>query len=271
MIVTMGNRNGWITRLLMTALWLTVWLAALLVWPAMGVAAQAQDRVAEFRQLASQIAQRRLSGLEESEADQQRALALVDGVALEQLNAAVAPDPDAVTRALGALVASQPPVGEEYRVLRMGATTAPWFLLTANFGLAGPSAIRIYAKAADGAQGYRLAAQIDRFAQPEFFDEFLAVVQVSPNDGVFVTVNGRTDELETGSYMAWRFDGAQLQRWWSTELLERSRYELVGMEFRLTYCEETDEDDPRKCVRMVRERYTWRGGWQRLERREMQP
>lgn len=249
-----------------------VWLAAAAGWTKGNAApGGGQDRVTEFRQLASQIMQRRLSGLEENEADQKRALELLDALALEPLNAAAAPDAEAATRALAALLPQPRPVGEEYRLLRMGTPGATWFLLQANFGLAGPSALRIYARPASGGASYRLAAQIDRFAQPEYFDEFLAVVPVSPEDGVFITVTGRTDELETGSFTAWRFDGAQLQRLWATDLLERSRYELSGMEFRLTYCEESDEDDPRKCLLMMRERYTWSRGWHRLERREVQP
>jgi hypothetical protein len=143
--------------------------------------------------------------------------------------------------------------------------------LSVNFGLAGPSAVRIYAAGRGGTPAFQLAAGIDRFTKAEYFDEFLSVVQVSPGDGVFITVTGRTDELETGSFIAWRFDGRQLQRLWSTELLERSRYELAGTEFRLTYCEETDEDDPRKCLRMQRERYRWNGEWRLLERREVKP
>ncbi len=242
----------------------------MLVWPAVAAPGHAQDREAQFRQLASQIVARRLGGMEENEADQKRALELLDAIVLEGLNAAAAPDPNAISKTLGALVASQPPVGEEYRLLRMGSASAPWFLLSVNFGLAGPSGLRIYGAAAGG-QPYRLAAGIDRFTQPEYFDEFLSVVQVAPGDGVFITVTGRTDELETGSFIAWRFHGGQLQRLWSTELLERSRYELSGMEFRLTYCEETDEDDPRKCLGMVRERYAWRGEWLRVERREVKP
>jgi hypothetical protein len=243
--------------------------ALLALLPALPV--QAQDRVTQFKQLASQIVERRLAGMEENQADQTRAVGLVDALVLEQLNGAVSPDPEAITKSLEPLVLRQPPVGEEYRLLRMGPANSPWFLLSANFGLAGPSALRIYAKPADATLPFRVAAQIDRFTQAEYFDEFMAVVQISPGDGVFVTVTGRTDELETGSFMAWRFDGLQLQRLWSTELLERSRYELSGMEFRLTYCEESDEDDPRKCVRMKRESYTWRGEWRMLERREVKP
>lgn len=233
--------------------------------------AAAQDRVAEFKQLASQVVSRRLAGMEENEADQNRALELVDAMVLEQLNAAAAPNPEAVNSGLSQLVLRQPPVGEEYRLLRMGPANSRWFLLIANFGLAGPSALRIYGKPSDPALPYQLAARIDRFTQPEYFDEFLSVAQVAPGDGVFVTVTGRTDELETGGFIAWRFDAGRLQRLWATELLERSRYEVSGTEFRLTYCDESDEDDPRKCARQLHERYAWRGAWFLLERREGKP
>jgi hypothetical protein len=243
------------------------WLAAALHAGEAG----AQDRVTEFKQLASQVVARRLGGMEESEADQRRALGLLDAVVLEGLNAAAAPDANAISQRLEALVASEPSVGEEYRLLRMGPASAPWYLASANFGLAGPSAVRIYAAKPGASAAYQLAAGIDRFTQAEYFDEFLSVVQVAPGEGVFVTVTGRTDEQETGSFIAWRFDGRQLVRLWSSELLERSRYELAGAEFRLTYCEETDEEDPGKCLRMQRERYRWNGEWRMLERREVKP
>ena len=237
----------------------------------LAIAALAQDRVAEFKQLASQLIERRLAGVEESEADQNRAMQLADAIVLEQLNGAVSPDPEAISKVLEQLVLHQPPVGEGYRLLRMGPASWPWFLLSANFGLAGPSALRIYAKPAAPGFAYRLAGRIDRFTQQEYFDEFMDVVQLSPGDGVFVTVTGRTDERETGGFIAWRFTGAQLQRLWATDLLERSRYEIAGSEFRLTYCEESDENDPGKCARMLRERYIWRSAWERIERREVKP
>ena len=232
----------------------------------------AQDRVAEFKQLARQLVERRQTGAEETEADQTRALTLADAIMLELLNGTLAANEEAVNRALEQLVAQQPPVGEEYRVLRMGPASGPWYLLAANFGLAGPSALRFYARAAPPGSSYKLAARIDRFTQQEYFDEFLTVVPVAAVDGVFVTVTGRTDELQTGSFVAWRFDGARLQRLWATDLLERSQYETSGAEFRVTYCEETSEDDPSKCVRTLRERHLWRSGvWQMAERREVKP
>jgi hypothetical protein len=232
----------------------------------------AQDRVAEFKQVARQLVERRQAGAEETEAEQTRALTLADALALELLNGTPAANEEAVNRALEQLVAQQPPVGEEYRLLRMGTAGRAWYLLTANFGLAGPSALRFYARPAGTGAGYKLSARIDRFTQQEYFDEFLTLVPVAAADGVFVTVTGRTDELQTGGFIAWRFDGARLQRLWATDLLERSQYETTGGEFRVTYCEETREDDPSQCARMLRERHLWRSGvWQMAERREVKP
>lgn len=248
------------------------WTLAILALLLCAASAASQDRAAQFKPLAAELAERRLAGAEETEAEQTRALELADAVVLGMLNAA-APTADdiALTKSLEQLAVQPPRVGESYQVVRLGPPSRPWYLLAANVGLAGPSAVRIYAPAT-GSAGYRLAARIDRFSQADYFDEFLSVVPVVPAQGVFVTVTGRTDELETGGYIAWRFDGAHLDRLWATDLLERSRYEVSGGEFRLTYCEESDEDDPSRCARTLRERFVWRGGqWLALERGEIKP
>lgn len=249
-----------------------VWLTLALLFVPAAAAAPAQDRVEQFKQLAADLVGRRHAGAEEAEAEQARAMELLDAVVLDLLNGTTPATLESMNRSLELLRPSPPFVGQEYRLLQTGRPDSPWYVLAANFGLAGPSAVRIYARSSELTGGYRLAARIDRFGQPEYFDEFLEVVQVAPADGVFVTVTGRTDERETGGFIAWRFDGARLLRLWSTDLLERSRYEVVRGEFRLTYCEETDEDDPSKCARTLRERHAWRAGeWHLLERREEKP
>ncbi|MGH9795148.1 MAG: hypothetical protein ACRD5G_10270 [Candidatus Acidiferrales bacterium] len=236
------------------------------------VSAAPQDRAAQFRPLAAELAERRLAGGEESEGEQARALQLADAVVLGILNAgAPTTDDVAPSGSLETLLAQPPRVGESYQLMRLGPPSRPWYLLAANVGLAGPSAVRIYARPPSSA-GYRLVARIDRFSQADYFDEFLSLALVAPAEGVFVTVTGRTDELETGGYIAWHFDGERLERLWATDLLERSRYEVAGGEFRVTYCEESDDDDPSRCARMLRERFAWRGGqWLTLERREIKP
>ncbi len=238
----------------------------------LAASAAPQDRAAQFKPLAAELAERRLAGGEESEAEQARALELADAIVLGMLNAVTPPTGDvAPTKSLEALLAQPLRVGESYQLMRLGPPSRPWYLLAANVGLAGPSAVRIYARRL-GSAGYRLSARIDRFSQADYFDEFLSIALVAPAEGVFVTVTGRTDELETGGYIAWHFDGERLERLWATDLLERSRYEVAAGEFRLTYCEEPDDDDPSRCARTLRERFAWRGGqWLTLERREIKP
>ncbi len=221
-----------------------------------------QKPVATFRRLAEQLAEERLGGAEGSEARQEQALGILDRMVLETLNGASAPELDALNQRLAALVTQQPPVGEGYRVVRLNGSPAV-YALAANFGLAGPSAVRLYRSAAGR---YALAARIDRFAQKDFFDEYLELAPVTAPQVLFVTVAGRTDDLQTGAFTAWLFDGERLKAVWSSEILQQSSYESRPDGFRLTYCAETDETNPRVCQRMVRDRYVWDGGaWKRVE------
>ncbi len=226
-------------------------------------AGEGQTPEPEFTRLAAQLAQQRLGGTEESENLQEKALALLDGIVLRTLNSQSEPNLDALNQRLAALVAQQPPVGEDYRVVRLGGSPAR-YAVVANFSLGGPSAVRVYA-AARGR--YALAAQIDRFAQKDFFDEYLELIPVTAPVILFVTVTGRTDDLQTGAYTAWRFDSERIQAVWSSDMLQQSSYESRADGFRLTYCAETDEVNPRLCRRMARDRYVWDGtAWKRVER-----
>src|SRR5712691_638837 len=67
------------------------------------------------------------------------------------------PDREALNKRLAAMATQQPPVGESYRVLRLGGQPAPYALVI-NFGLGGPSAVRLYTS---GSGRYGLAARID--------------------------------------------------------------------------------------------------------------
>jgi hypothetical protein len=221
-----------------------------------------QKPEAAFRRLAAQLAEERLGGVEGSEARQEQALGIVDRMVLETLNGGSAPDLDVLNQRLAALVTQQPPVGEGYRVVRLGGNPAAYALVV-NFGLAGPSAVRLYRSAAGR---YALAARIDRFTQKDFFDEYLELVPVTAPEVLFVTVTGRTDDLQTGAFAAWLFDGERLRAVWSSDLLQQSSYESRPDGFRLTYCAETDESNPRVCRRMTRDRYVWGGAaWKRVE------
>ena len=166
---------------------------------------------AVFGALAAQITGDRASGGAESEVLEEEALEILDRAALEQLNGApapgssgtkAAPDLNQVNIRLATFVTHQPPVGEAYRVARLGGNPTAYGLI-ADFGLSGPSAVRIYA----GNPGsLALAARIDRYAQKDFFDDYTELVTVPGPAAVFVTVTGRTDDLQTGFFTAWYFD-----------------------------------------------------------------
>ena len=236
-------------------------VAALLLFPST-VPGQTEKPETEFSRLAAQLAQQRLGGAPESETQQEQALAILDALVLDALNAAPAPDLAALSQRLAAMVTQQPAVGEDYRVVGLGGTPAA-YALAANFGLGGPSAVRIYASTAGR---YALAGRVDRYAQKNFFDEYLELVPVSQTSGVFVTVTGRTDELQTGSFAAWLFDGRRLRLLWASDILPQSSFESRPEGFRLTYCAETDEDRATVCVRMSRDLWVWDGeAWKRVE------
>lgn len=223
---------------------------------------QTQKPESEFARLAARLAQQRLGGADEGEKLQEQALAILDGLVLEALNTPQGPDLEALNKRLAAMAIQQPPVGEDYRVVRLGGQPAA-YALVANFGLAGPSAVRLYTTAG-GRHG--LAARIDRFTRTDFFDEYLELVPVTAPLTLFVTVTGRTDELQTGSFTAWRLDGNRVTPVWSSDILPQSSYESRPDGFRLTYCAATDEDNPRICRRMTRDRYVWDGTtWKRVE------
>ncbi len=227
-----------------------------------GSPAQAGKPESEFARLAVRLVQQRLGGAEESEKLQEQALAILDGMALQTLNAPGDPNLEALNQRLAALVTQQPPVGENYGVVRLDGNPAA-YALVANFGLGGPSAVRLYRGLAGR---YALAARIDRFTQKDFFDEYLELVPIAAPVTLFVTVTGRTDELQTGAFVLWRFDGDRVKALWASDILPQSSYESRSDGFRLTYCAETDEDNPRVCRRMTRDRYVWDGAaWKRAE------
>lgn len=234
---------------------------------------RAQSREAEFIKLAAQIVQQRQAGREEKEGPQEQALAVLDQMVIAALNGSLAVEP--VNTLLQHLRTVRAPVGESYRLIKIAPGDASWpsYALAVNFSLSGPSAIRLYAPGVRGsptATDFKLAARIDRFSHPDYFDEYLELVVVNPGAGVFVTVTGRTDDRKTGMFMAWRFDGRQLQNLWTSDLLENSSYEAKDGEFRLEFCFETDEEKP-VCKKMARQRFAWDGSWIRKAHEEFAP
>jgi hypothetical protein len=237
-------------------------LAIVLAFAPVSPRLDAQNSNAEFAKLVSVLSAARLNGGAESEAQQEKALAILDSIAISVLNASPSPDLDAANLRLAGLTSQSPPVGENYRLLKLGGTPA-CYAMVVNFGLGGPAAVRIYA--ATGGR-YALAGRIDHFAQKDFFDSDVELIPVSDGEPVFVTVSGRTDDLSTGTFSAWRASGRNVVSLWNSDLLQQSDYKAEASGFYLTYCGKVDDDHPSRCLKMTRDVYRLQAGeWKRVE------
>ena len=243
-------------------------LAAVISLP--GAAARPEPQhEAEFRRLARQIASQRQSGEEENAQLFEYSLSLLDQMVVATLNVTGTPDLNVINTQLGLLVENQPAVGEEYKVYRLGGKPST-FALVANFGVSGPSTVRLYS--VSGGPRYRLISRIDRFTQKDFFDDYLALVPVEAAEPMFVTVTGRTDALKSGAFTAWRLSGDKLAPVWTTDILPQSTYEPAPVGIHLTYCADYAEDHPQECRRMSSERFEWDGtAWRRVEQQNIAP
>jgi hypothetical protein len=220
------------------------------------------DATAEFKRISEELSAARLSGGDENEAQMEKALAFLDSIAVSDLNIPAGPNLDGANRGLAELASHTPPVGENYRLVKLGGTPAAYAMVI-NFGLGGPAAVRIYA---GGAGHYALAAKIDHFVQKDFFDSDLELAPVSNSEPVFVTISGRTDDLSTGMFSAWKFDGHGVVALWNSDLLQQSSYEADEMGLRLAYCSQVDDDHPSQCFKMSRDLYRFQAGeWKRIE------
>jgi hypothetical protein len=220
------------------------------------------DADQDFKRMAVQLSEARLGGAPESEALQEKALKFLDGLACDALSSAGAAELDRINERLARLVSHDPPVGENYVLVRLGGSPTA-YALVANFGLGGPAAMRIYT----GIGGRcALAAKIDRFVQQDFFDSDIELIPVSTAEEVFVIAAGRTDDLATGIFSAWRFDGRRAVMLWSSDLLQQSSYQADAGGFHLTYCSEPDDDHPARCPKMAKDLYRLEAGeWKRVE------
>jgi hypothetical protein len=222
----------------------------------------------EFKQLAAQLSTARLDGTTESQSNQDRALGILDGIVLAAMGGSSTPDLTSANERLATLVSHTPPVGENYRLVRLGGSPASYALVV-NFGLGGPAAVRVY-----GAVSNRLAlvGRIDHFVQKDFFDSDVDLFPIPSTEAVFITVSGRTDDLATGIFSAWRFDGHEVSLVWTSDILQQSSYELDANGFHLTYCSEPDADHPSQCPKMATDLYQWQAGqWKRLETKTTGP
>lgn len=216
-----------------------------------------------FRRLSAELAAARLEGDDTEEDDEEHALELLDALVLGGL-AVAEPDLAALNRRLEALAAVPVRVGESYRLTRLAprGQGGRYYVLAVNFGFAGPAAARVYSCRDDDC---RLAGSVDADYDAELFDENLVVHALDVDEPVFVLVTGRTDELSTGAFAAWRVSPAGLDRLWAVELSPRAEYEMLPDGIRVRYCAEPDLYRPEACVRMVRESWAWRdGAWRQL-------
>src|ERR1700722_3043619 len=195
-------------------------------------AQSAGDAAAEFKRISQALSDARLGGASENQAQMEKALAYLDSLALSTLNVPGEPNLDGANRGLADLASHTPPVGENYRLVKLGGAPAAYAMVI-NFGLGGPAAVRIYA---GGAGHYALAARIDHIVEKDFFDSDLELAPVSSSEAVFVTISGRTDDLSTGLFSAWRFDGQRLVALWNSDLVQQSSYQADFNGFRLAYC-----------------------------------
>jgi hypothetical protein len=179
-----------------------------------------------------------------------------------------APDLERGNQRLAGLVSRTPPVGENYRLVKLGGSS-PVYAMVVNFGLGGPAAVRIYANAGGR---FALAAKIDHAVEKDFLDSDIELVAVSRPDPVFVTVAGRTDDLSTGMFSAWRFDGHRAVALWNSDLLQQSTYQADDDGFHLAYCSHVDDDHPSQCLKMSKDLYRFQSGeWKRVESIDLPP
>jgi hypothetical protein len=226
------------------------------------------DPAAEFKRISEELSAARLGGGDENEARMEKALAYLDSIAVSILNVSAEPNLEGANRGLAGLVSRIPPVGENYHLVKLGGTPAAYAMVV-NFGLGGPAAVRIYAPTSGN---YALAATIDRFVQKDFLDSDLELAPVSNSEAVFVTVSGRTDDLSTGLFSAWRFDGRRLLNLWNSDLLQQSSYQADEKGFDLAYCSQVDDDRPSQCLKMSRDLYRFQAGeWKRIETADLPP
>jgi hypothetical protein len=220
------------------------------------------EAASDFKRISEDLSASRLSGAQESQSQMDQAFLYLDSLAGSMLNGSAEPNLESANRGLAALVSRTPPLGENYRLVKLAGSPAAYAMVI-NFGQGGPAAVRIYA--ASGGH-YALAARIDHSAQKDFFDSDLELVPVSNSEPVFVTISGRTDDLSTGLFSAWKFDGHGVSELWNSDLVQQSSYQADENGFHIAYCSQVDEDHPSECRKMARDFYRFQSGaWKRIE------
>ena len=226
------------------------------------------DSSAEFKRLAAELSTARLNGTVESEIPQEKALGILDELACSFLSSSALPDLDAANQRMASLVSHTPPVGENYRLVKLGGSPAVYALVV-NFGLGGPAAVRIYA----GTGGrYALAAKIDHFVQKDFFDSDIELVPVSATEPVFVTVAAARMICRQACFRPG--DSMGIARCRSGVRICCSSQTMRPMEM-----DSISRTAPspmriirRQCLKMTRDLYRWQAGeWKRIETDDLGP
>ncbi|MGB6546181.1 MAG: hypothetical protein WBE97_11225 [Candidatus Acidiferrales bacterium] len=231
----------------------------LMLGHALAARAQASTSPADFHKMATQLAGDREAAQIGQAADpgaealETKLLESLDSMVLPELNVTGSPNLGNVNKTLASLVSTDTATGEDYEVVEL-AGGVPTYALVANFGLAGPSAVRLYA----GVAGHlALVGKIDTYDPAKFYDEYLALVPIVAPETVFMTVAGRTDDEQTGLFTVWYFDGQELHQVWNSDLLPQSSYVTDASGVHLTFCAKPDNDHPDQCSRMVRDTFSW--------------
>jgi len=230
-------------------------------------AANSSPTADEFRRA---VAALRAAAPEEAASHEamEQALQILDHEAIAGLNGNGQDLLPLANQRLTGYVTRMPAAGEGYRLYQI-ARRLDVYALAANFDSSGPSAVRVYARSGPR-EPFRLAGRIDRFSQKDYFDDYLELIEVDSRDAVFVTVTGRTDELRSGSFASWRFDGKGVVELWTSDLLPHSSYEAIPGGIAITYCADSDDANAAVCRKRRRERHLWDGtAWKSVQEEEI--
>ena len=83
----------------------------------------ASDPTAEFKRISEELSAARLSGGDDNKEQMEKALAYLDSVAISNLNIAAEPNLDGANRGLAGLAPHTPPIGENYRLVKLGGAS----------------------------------------------------------------------------------------------------------------------------------------------------
>lgn len=228
--------------------------AAFLAVPGLLAGQDRSTSIEEFRQRWQAVVADRESEDEESPVKLEAALSILDTVVLTGLNSGQTSDLADLNRTLKEYATPDSAQAEAYSIEPFAASPG-LFVLTANFSLIGPSALRFYARQ-EGS--FRLVSSLTHFTDSRFNDYFIRFVPVPEAwQAVFMTVSGRTDRWQTGTFALWRLSEAGFSLLWQKEDLPFSDYRWQGNRFVLDYCAETDEQKASVCLRRAHEVYAW--------------